>query len=200
MQLTAIFESWHIGDGNYPPLHRGQLVRLSFELHSTQLTPIQRPAQSDFSHVGDARYVGSGQVLRHYANDGDEIAIIEAGTLRFYVNGPKASKLRPGAAVQFEGTLLLDHYIWVEFLADYPDPPDLFYNLRVVRIRKVGIPDAFVRRHAKSLSYPTTVAPADFGAVEELETMEGQEFAREFYVIDFDGAGLEGIEVPRTFQ
>jgi hypothetical protein len=87
-----------------------------------------------------------------------------------------------------------------EFLDDYPDPPDLFYNLRVARIRKVSIPETIVRRSPGGLSYPTTVGPADFGTVEELETMEGQEFGPEFYIIDFDDLGLEGVEVPRTFQ
>jgi hypothetical protein len=106
----------------------------------------------------------------------------------------------PGTWIEFEGTLMLDHYLWVEFLADYADPPELFYNLRVARIRKVGIPERFVRRHARGISFPTTVSPTDFNTVEELETMEGQDFTLEFYIIDFDDARLEGVKVPRTFQ
>jgi hypothetical protein len=200
VQLTAVFESWHIGDGNYPPLHRGQIVRLSFELQARRLSSVKGSLPPGFIHAGEARYSGVGIVLRHYATDGDEVAIIEAGSLRFYVNGPKAKELRPEGRVQFEGTLQLDHYLWVEFLGRYADPPDLFYNLRVQRIRKVGIPERFVSRHATGMSYPTTVDPLEFEAVEELETMEGQDFGLEFYIIDFDDAGLEGLEVPLTFR
>ncbi|HWS53171.1 MAG TPA: hypothetical protein VN228_03560 [Pyrinomonadaceae bacterium] len=79
MNLTAIFESWHVGDGNYPPLRKGQLVNLSFEL--------------------EPRGVGE-------ASDAD---------------------------------------------------------------------------------------------AEELDTMRGQPFGEEFYVVDFDGAGLERASLPRTF-
>ena len=32
MKLCAIFESWNISGGNYPPLRTGQFVNLSFEL------------------------------------------------------------------------------------------------------------------------------------------------------------------------
>ena len=37
MNLTACFESWHIGDGNSPPLSRGDLVSLSFEVWAEEL-------------------------------------------------------------------------------------------------------------------------------------------------------------------
>ena len=32
MDIVAVFQTWHIGDGNYPPLEKEQLVNLSFEL------------------------------------------------------------------------------------------------------------------------------------------------------------------------
>jgi hypothetical protein len=35
--------------------------------------------------------------------------------------------------------------------------------------------------------------------IEELETMEGQTFDEEFYLLDLDDAGLSGADVPRTF-
>ena len=201
MDLTAIFESWLMGDGNYPALHRHQHVRLSFELQARRLEPKADTTPLRLTHAGHARYAGRGRVLRRYGRAGEALAIIEASDLRFYVHGPDADKLALGARVEFEGTLLLDHYMWVEFLEGYRDPPNLFYNLRVTRIRKVEIPERFVRRGAKqALSYPTTVPPEDFGHVEDLETMEGQEFTLEFYVIDFSSDGLEGVEVPRTFH
>jgi hypothetical protein len=63
MQVTAIYESWHIEDGNYPPLSRGELVRLSFELERTSLTPHRAPPERRLEHLGDAEYRGFAQVL-----------------------------------------------------------------------------------------------------------------------------------------
>ena len=199
VELSAIFESWHIGDGNYPPLTRGQLVRLSFELSTKHLAMVPDHGVSRFEGIGNAEYHGGGRVLRRYNTDGYSIAVIEAGGFRFYVHGSSAATLTPNSSVEFEGTLLLDHYLWVEFLERYPDPPDLFYNLRVTRIRKVSIPERFVHRTATSVSYPTSVGPSDYGTVEELTTMEGHEFSREFFIIDCDDQGVDGVELPNTF-
>ena len=154
MQLTAVFESWHIGDGNYPPLHRGQLVRLSFELEASNLAIAPVAAGARFEHRGNAEYRGVGRVLRVYRGEAS-IAVIEANGFRFYVNGPVAENLAAGASVEFAGTLLLDHYLWVEFLSRYSDPPDLFYNLRVTRILRVSVPERFIARHSRGKALPT---------------------------------------------
>ena len=200
MELTAIFESWHIGDGNYPPLEHEQLVRLSFELTATRLEAVSESEESRLVSGGNAEYAGVGRVLRRYETEGYSLAVIEAGRFRFYVHGSRAAALKPAMWVHFEGTLLFDHYLWVEFLGRYKDPPDLFYTLRVTRIRRVSIPERFVQRGSRRVSYPTTVSPEDFGAVEELTTMEGQEFMQEFYIIDFDGTDLQANDVAQTFQ
>jgi hypothetical protein len=81
----------------------------------------------------------------------------------------------------------------------YSDAPDLFYSLRVARIRKISVPDKFVSRHEKGKSLPRRVGPGDFAHVEELASMEGQPFDEEFYVIDFDSTGVEGTGVALTF-
>jgi len=80
-----------------------------------------------------------------------------------------------------------------------PDPPDLFYNLSVTRIRKVRVPERFVSYHEHGEAQPTRVGPADFEGVEELATMK-RTFDAGFFVIDFDSAGLEEEDIPLTFQ
>lgn len=200
MQATAIYESWHIGDGNYPPLSRGELVRLSFELQPTLLVPHPATPERRLEHLGDAEYRGLAHVLSRYQVEDDPLVVLDAGPLRFYVYTPDAAPLTPGDCVEFAGTLLLDHYIWAEYLHTYPDPPDLFYNLRVTRIRKVGVPERFVSRHERGKTLPTRVAPADFEDTEELATMDGQGFDEEFFIIDFDDTGLERADIPLTFR
>ena len=96
-----------------------------------------------------------------------------------------------------KGTLLLDYYIWVENLARYLNPPDIFFILEVTRIRKVQIPERFIHRSEKGKSGPTRVSPADFGIVIDLETMVGQKFDEEFYLVDFNE--INRRDVPRTF-
>ncbi len=64
------------------------------------------------------------------------------------------------------------------------------------------IPEKFVARGDKSASYPCRLSPKDYSDadVEELATMEGQPFASEFYLVDFDTKGVEKAEIPHTFS
>jgi hypothetical protein len=68
MELFAVFETWHLGDGNYPPLKKGQLVNLSFEVDPEELTLSNGDAFAEFQHLRQARYQFAGTVLRVYAN------------------------------------------------------------------------------------------------------------------------------------
>jgi hypothetical protein len=157
-------------------------------------------AVSPLEPMGNAEYRGLGRVIRCYRTGGEHVAVIETPEFRFYVHGRTAADLRQDTSVEFEGTLLLDHYLWVEFLDRYPDPPDLFFSLRVTRIRKVSIPDRFVRRGSRSISSPARVGPNNFGHVKEVESMDGANAFQEFYLVDFDDTGLNGVKVARTFQ
>jgi hypothetical protein len=201
MRVTAIFETWHIGDGNYPPLGRGQLVNLSFELEPRAIAEANPDGPDSFEHLGNAEYRFRGSVLKAYDSKGHILVAVQAAGFRFYIVTAGDNALVRGTRVAGDGTLLLDHYLWVEFPRDYEDPPNLFYNLAVERIRKVTIPERFITRHASGKAYPTRLAPGDYAPpdVEDVETMEGQRFDEEFYILDFNGEGLEGASIPRTF-
>lgn len=202
MQLTAIFESWHIGDGNYPPLSREMDVNLSFQLEPTE--PLEAVSASEslaFEHTGNAEYRFVAEVIRNYPRgDSPPIAVLDTGAFRFYIESDEAEHLEVATRVQGNGTLCLDYYIWVEFPDHYPDQPDLFYNLQVARITKVRIPERFVHRQEKGKSFPSRLVPTNLkpSDYEQLETMEGQRFDEEFYVIDFES--VEGRSIPRTFH
>ena len=49
--LTAVFESWHIGNGNYPPLRRGEQVNLSFEIEPLAIDPLAADEPESFVHL-----------------------------------------------------------------------------------------------------------------------------------------------------
>ena len=126
MEICAVFETWHLGDGNYPPLKRGQLVYLSFEIEPDELTLAEETAPRRFHHYGQAEYAFTGSVLRVYGEDSSSrIVVVEADQFLFYMNSPLTEGLERGDAISGRGTLALDHYIWVEFLSSYQDPPDL---------------------------------------------------------------------------
>jgi hypothetical protein len=202
MELTAIFENWHVEDGNYPPLYRGELVSLSFELEPITIAKTSHDHTKELIHLGNAQYRFCGGVLKVYDSDLDsEIIVIKSSDFRFYVLSQEVGRYSPGDTVIGEGTLLLDHYIWVENREKYKDAPDLFYNLRVKQIRKVQTPERFIVRYKDGKSLPTRLAPSEYTGsdVEVIETMEGQPFDEEFYIIDFDSEGVEKEKIGPTF-
>lgn|SRR5579864_521497 len=204
MRLTAVFETWHIGDGNYPPLHKGRLVNLSFELEPHSLSKCSIP-QNSLKQIHDAEYKFSGVVMKAYSDPpSGKIVVIEAGNFRFFVHSSKRDEFRfnEGDSVEGGGKLLLDHYIWVEFLSRYPDHPDLFYRLRVTRIRSVKIPESFISRTEKGMSGPASLTKEEYSAAEiqEIESMESSGGDWRFYLVDFDSSDLGTAPIPRTFR
>ena len=202
MELTAIFENWHIGDGNYPPLHVNQLVNLSFEVEPCSISVAVADESEQFVHLCSAEYRFPARVLKIYDDECNrKITVAESSGFRFYFISQQAHRYGPGDSLVIDGTLLIDHYIWVENLEGYSDAPNLFYNLKVRRIRKVDIPDRFIARHESGKSFPTRLRRSDYSEsdVEDIETMEGQPFDEEFYIIDFDSKGLEDEVIARTF-
>jgi hypothetical protein len=200
VKLTAIFESWHIGDGNYPPLRRGQQVNLSFEVDPSAVDPAVSGEVDSFVHLGDGEYDFIGTILRIYPDDSDApVVVARCGDFHFYMNRPL--RLTEGERLRGRGMLLLDHYLWVEFLDRYSNPPDLFYQLIVERIRRVQIPLSFIARHGQAKSLPTSLPSAlyDPAHVQEIETMDGQTFDEEFYLLDLDDQGV-CLQAARTFR
>lgn len=199
MKLTAVFETWHIGDGNYPPFHKGMNVNLSFELMPESLRKVDRGRKQVWNQFEDAEYEFCGDVLKVYSNE-NRIVVLEMEGFRCYVNSfPKDNlELNEGDRVEGRGQLLLDHYIWVEYLHTYPDPPDLFYSLKVERIRAVAIPEQLIRRSEKGMSYPCSLSPPQYRTAKVREVEEMEDNGCKFYLVDFDSAG--GSEaVRRTF-
>ena len=202
MNPTAIFESWHISDGNYPPFTKGQLVNLSFELEPRKMEEVSLSIPESFEHLGNGEYRCCCTVQKVYlGEDRDTVVIFQADDFRFYAMSEQPDTYKQGLRYCGEGTLLLDHYYWVEFLERYQDPPNLFFNLKVSRILKVKIPEWFVARNEKGKSLPTRLVPKDYSAsdVEEIDTMDLQSLDEDFYVIEFDSPGLEGCAIPRSF-
>lgn len=205
MQLTAVFETWHIGDGNYPPLRKGQLVNLSFELEPHSLSKSTSLNDSKFEQIKDAEYSFAGTVLRIYPDPpSSPIVVVQAGDFHFYMNSfpPGTASLGEGDACEGYGRLLLDHYIWVEFLDSYDDPPNLFYPLRLTRIRSVKIPNSLISRSEKGMSGATSCSPDVYStsAIGDVERMENVDNDWLFYLVDFDDSTVGAARIPLTFR
>lgn len=54
MKISAIFESWLMGDGSYPPLKVGQPVNLSFEMRVDDIEPAPASDEPHLRQVGNA--------------------------------------------------------------------------------------------------------------------------------------------------
>jgi hypothetical protein len=205
VQLTAVFETWHLGDGNYPPLHNGQLVNLSFEFLPYSLSKSTERKISKFEQVKDAEYSFAGTVLRVYGDAPKvKLVVVQAEEFRFYINSfPTHSPvLKEGDRCEGFGRLLLDHYIWVEFLSNYKDPPDLFYSLRLISIRAVKIPDSFISRTPKGQAGPTSLSQDDYSNddIQEVERMEDSRGGWAFYLLAFDDSDIGSVKIPLTFH
>jgi len=204
LRLTAVFETWHLGDGNYPPLSKGQLVNLSFEIQPRSLRSSSSSKPGKLEQIKDADYHFVGTILKIYDDSPrGKLVVIQAGDFRFYVDSfpPEIPPFKEGDGCEGDGPLLLDHYIWVEFLSSYPDPPDLFYPLRVTRIRSIKIPDEFISRNEKATSGPASLSPENYSAasISEIDEMGIDEDWR-FYLVDFDDSNIGSVTIPRTFR
>src|SRR4051794_39074416 len=166
MEIAAIFESWHIGDGNYPPLHRGQRVRLSFELIPQRIEAPHPAAPDTFRRLRAAEYRFCGTVLGVYETGTARVMAVEAEDARYYLRGTRQPQFALGARIAGEGTLLLDYGLWIERISTRSGVPDLFYNLAVRRITKVAIPIASISQDGRSKAYPTYLAPGQYTAAD----------------------------------
>jgi hypothetical protein len=110
--------------------------------------------------------------------------------------------LKENDNVEGHGRLLLDHYLWVGFLSTYPDPPKLFYPLRVARIRSVKIPESFISRNEKGVSGPASLSQEKYSTAEiqEVKRMADSEKDWLFYLVDFDSSDVGTTKVPLTFR
>ncbi len=111
MNLTGVFESWHIGDGNYPPLSKGEFVNLSFELEPRKMEEVNLGAPEHFEHLGRGEYRCCGTVLKVYEGEGRGIVVlIQTGDFSFYLMSQESDRYVQGRRYSGQGTLLFDHY------------------------------------------------------------------------------------------
>jgi len=185
-KLCVTFEEWHLGDGNYPPLHKGQKVNLSFYIYPGN-KEINANEEYYFNPIADSNYMFSGKVIRNYVDNEKQIIIIDTGSFKFYLEEFDLN-FRPlvGQFISGNGLLLLDYYIWVENLDDYPDAPNIFYNFEVSQILRISIPERFIHRHSDGgTSYPTSLSPGEYDNehVQEIEDMADDTSGYRFYLL-----------------
>lgn len=199
IKICATFEEWYLGDGTYPPLRKGQNVNLSFYINPTVLSLTTR-TNLEFKQNQNSDYSYRGQVIKSYTSEeGSQLNIIDCGQFKFFVEeGSNIPKLNEGQFIEGHGMLLIDYYMWVENLGDYHNAPDIFFNLRVDRIRKVKIPERFINRNGNSMSYPSSLSPADYSDKDlvEIEDMRQDNGHSSFYLLDL---ATINEQVERTF-
>ena len=196
--LCATFEEWYLGDGTYPPLHKGQKVNLSFCINSAEKS-IVRDENYRFEQIKHSDYKFCGKVIRHYSDPHKQIMIIDAGEFKFYIEEHNTGfKPSVGQFISGRGMLLLDYYIWVENIREYADPPNIFYNFEVDGILRVTIPERFIHRRESGFATPASLSTNDYtdNEVQEIEDMSNDHSSTEFYLLN-----LKFIkeDIPQTF-
>jgi hypothetical protein len=125
------------------------------------------------------------RVVRIYRQEsGSPLVVFETAGFRFYSLAEGVAALKLGDVVQVHGPLLLDHYMWVEFLDRYPDSPDLFYRVRIDRIRVAAVPERFISSSVNGVGGPTSVGPEDYGDPREVTQVGEDAEAFSFSLLD----------------
>jgi hypothetical protein len=171
VKISAIFESWYISDGNYPPLKKGELVNLSFEFAPDRVTRVSAGEPENMIQISGAEHQVCAKVLKIY----DELTVVEAEDFRFYIQHflEKTKHFEEGDKIWGTGILSLDHYLWVEFSHQYADAPDLFFKLKITGIYELP---------------------------EEKQVESMAESAATGWLVNFDSAGLDVDPISRTFR
>jgi hypothetical protein len=174
VKVSAIFEGWHIGDGNYPPLRQSELVNLSFEPVPDRVTRVSASEPENMVQISGAEYQFCAKVLKVYGGD-PPLTVVEAEGFRFHIcRFPEKPKhFEEGDKIWGIGSLSLDCYLWVEFLHKYVDAPDLFYKLRIT-----GIYESPEQKQVESMAQSRA---AD-------------------WLVKFDSDGVDAEPIPKTFK
>lgn len=188
MNITAIFELWTIGDGSYPHLNLGMDVNLSFEMSLFDLR--KGDGGSYLDAIGCAEYAFGGMVTQRY-EDPEPLVVVDAGAIRFFCEGPLVRLLQKGDVIRGKGTLVVDYYSWAETVDQREDPPDIFYNLVIQRIRKITIPS----QGSKLPGPPTWRSISCDSAVQVTSTLTGE---KKGIVFILDLKTVDRL-VPHTF-
>jgi hypothetical protein len=167
MNITAFLELWTIGDGSYPHLNHGMDVNFSFEMSLFDLR--KSDCGSYLDAVGCAEYAFGGIVTQRY-EDPEPLVVIDAGAIRFFCEGPLVHQFQKGDMILGKGALVVDYYSWAETVDQRDDPPDIFYNLSIQRIRKVAIPSQV----SKLRDPPTWRSISCDGAAQVTSTLTGE--------------------------
>jgi hypothetical protein len=196
--ICVTFEEWYIGDGTYPPLHKGQKVNLSFYIQPSRIE-LSKNDNLYLIQKKNSDYLFSGKIIRVYSDSDSQIIIVDTGFYKFYIEN-REDKFSPstGQFIEGEGQLIVDYYVWVENLSDYANAPDIFYNLIIERLLKVKIPEKFIYRHDKGFSSPTSLLSSDYSDNDLIEIidMRDNKEATSFYLLDLK---IIDENVPMTF-
>lgn len=184
--ICATFEEWYICDGTYPPLKKGQKVNLAFYIQPNEKT-ITTEAEYYIRQVKNSDYEFCGKVIRDYQDTNNHLIVVDTKQVIFYIeledNNEKALE---GLSIKGQGRLLIDYYIWAEYFCNYQNAPDLFYNFKIAKIRKVKIPDKFIYRNEKAFLIPTSLSTNDYDDddTEEIEDMNINLSDTSFFLLD----------------
>ncbi|MGE3913321.1 MAG: hypothetical protein AB7K36_28475 [Chloroflexota bacterium] len=239
MRFTSFFESWLISDGNYPELERGQLVNLAFSVSPMSVRAAGSEATAfEPRDDGSCRIIGKVSWIEppyrtsvwHLATDtttevdGKQIVAIDAGTFRCYIEDDGEPLAEPaanwplGTTLEIVGDIYVDYYVWSErIVRDHPDAPDIFFPLRVERIRFGRFKEQYVEVDANGAPVVRDGVYAQLADVDDLASYDIAEvpsmriadlppgnphlkyYQPTIFLLDLSDRDLPDGEIPRTF-
>jgi len=106
-----------------------------------------------------------------------------------------------GDRISGAGSLEVDYYIWVEFLEEYKEAPNLFYKMKVERLRKLVIRSTPPMIHWRKASFSERLRGDRYtdAEIQDVTSMNEQGPEDSFYLVDLDDRHVMAGEVPKTF-
>jgi len=197
--LCVTFERWHMGDGTYPPLRKGQKVNLAFCVQSYEMEFTNVP-QYVFRQLKNSDYEFSGQIVRDFQIGVLRLLLVNVKEFFFYIKISESGLQNlEGQFLCGKGQLLIDYGIWSEYFCHYEKEIDIFYNFTVESIHEVAIPDKFIQIDDGVFSAPPSLLANDYDATDmkEIEDMEYSTNDVSFFLLDLKSTNEK---VARTFQ
>lgn len=205
MRIDAIFESWLVGDGNYRPPVIGDTGSLVLEFWSRLSVP--GTGRPHIESVGRPEYRVTATVTGRHVSDNKLLLTLDAAGLQFYwISDGVGERAEIGVTLTLTGIFKFDHYLWSwrslrrEWGSE--DPRDLFYDVRVERIRVVRVPERFITRSERVTSGPTIVGPEQYADedVRDVQSAGDHLASFSFFIVELEVTSAQPARLPRLYK
>jgi hypothetical protein len=194
--ICARLEPWILYEGTYPPLHKGDNVRLALAIEQAKVTKTKQ-TRCFFRQNRLFEYSFRGKVICNpildinYEQSGKEdLMVIDTGGYIFFLEYFGRNYRYPiGQYLEGKGQIALDYFIWESSLSEIENAPEIYNNFLIDSILAVTIPKNILY---ESTDIQLTACSADATKISDediKEVMVTEEEYAWFYILNLSKTG-----------